>query len=230
MAFARNNTKLARYNEGAISNHHYGRSHKTCISPIINKLLTIQLLIQKKVNAIVFDNDVKGCYDMIISGVSLATLRRLGYFRNSVRMLGLLWAQMQHPICTGFCVSKDTYGSSIDKLLYGIGRGSCASPILWALLNQIILAALEEKFDCILLVAVDGVEEYIRPGDSFVDDTTCGVIDDNVDMEPVPTSVTNLTAGEEALVGRMEEIIQFFLELLQVTGGTWPQKNAHGSL
>jgi hypothetical protein len=91
IAFARNITKLARENEGVISNHQYGLSHKTCISPILNKLLTIQLLIQKKVNGIVFDNDAKGCYDRIISGVSLATLRRLVYSRKSVRMLGLLW-------------------------------------------------------------------------------------------------------------------------------------------
>jgi hypothetical protein len=119
---------LARYNEGVINNHQYGRSHKTCISPILNKLLTIQLLIQKKVNRIVFDNDAKGCYDRIISGVSLATLRRLRYSRNSVRMLGILWAQLQNHICTGFNVSKDTYGLSVDKLLYGIGQGSCASP------------------------------------------------------------------------------------------------------
>jgi hypothetical protein len=117
---------------------------------------------------------------------------------------------------------------SVYNLLYSIGQGSCASPILWVLLNQIILAALEEKFDCIRLVAVDGVEEQIMPEDSFVDDTTCGVTDDNVDMEPVPTSVTNLTNGEEALVGRMEDIIQFFLDLIQVTRGTWPRKNAHG--
>jgi hypothetical protein len=55
IAFARNITKLARYNEGVIINHQYGRLHKTCISPILNKLLTIQLLIQKKVNGIVFD-------------------------------------------------------------------------------------------------------------------------------------------------------------------------------
>jgi hypothetical protein len=149
---------------------------------------------------------------------------------NSVCMLGLLWAQMQHHICTGFGGSKDTYRSSFDKLLYGIGQGSCASPILLALLNHIILAALEEKCDCIRLVAFDGLEEHIRPGYSFVDDTTCGVTDDNVDMEPVPASVTNLTDGEEALVGRMEKIIQFFLDLLQVTGGTWPRKNVHGSL
>jgi hypothetical protein len=64
-------------------------------------------------------------------------------------MLGLLWAHMQHHICTGFGVSKETYGSSIDKLLYAIGHGSYASPILWALLNQIIITALEEKQECI---------------------------------------------------------------------------------
>jgi hypothetical protein len=110
-------------------------------------------------------------------------------------MLGLLWAQMQHHICTGFGIRRDTYGSSIGKLLYSIGQGSCASPIIWELLNQIILAALEEKFDCIRLVAVDIVEEHIRPGDSSVDDTTCGVTYDNVDMEPVPAPVTNLTDG-----------------------------------
>jgi hypothetical protein len=142
-------------------------------------------------------------------------------------MLGLLWAQMQHHIYTGFGVSKDTYGSSIDKLLYGIGQDSCASPIIWELLNQIILAALDNKCDCIRLVAVDGVEEHIGPGDSFIDDTTCIFTDYNVDMEPVPASVTNLTDGEEALVGRMEEIIQFFLDVLHVTGGGLaPQKCA----
>jgi hypothetical protein len=60
IAFARNIIKSARDNEGVISNHQYGRSHKTCISAILNKLLKIQLLIQKKVNGIVFDNDAKG--------------------------------------------------------------------------------------------------------------------------------------------------------------------------
>jgi hypothetical protein len=149
-AFAGNITKLARDNEGVISKHQYGRSHKTCISPIHNKMLTLQLLIQKKVKGGVFYNNAKGCYERITSGVSLAALRRLGYSRNSVRMLGLLWAHLQHLICTGFGVSKDIYGSSIDKLLYGIGQGSCASTILRALLNQIILAALEDTFDCIL--------------------------------------------------------------------------------
>jgi hypothetical protein len=46
-AFARNVTKLAQNHKGVISEHQYLRSHRTCISPILNKLLTIQILIQK---------------------------------------------------------------------------------------------------------------------------------------------------------------------------------------
>jgi hypothetical protein len=78
-------------------------------------------------------------------------------------MLGLLWAQMEHHVCNGFGVSEKTHGSTTEKLLYGIGQGSCASPILWALINQFLLAALGEKFTCILLVAIEGKEEHIRP-------------------------------------------------------------------
>jgi hypothetical protein len=108
IAFARNITRIAKNHEGVISKHQYVGSHKTYIPPVLNKLLTIQLLIQKKTNRIVSDNDAKGCYDRIVSGILLATLRRLGYSKESVWMLGRLWAQIQHHICTGFGVSETT--------------------------------------------------------------------------------------------------------------------------
>jgi hypothetical protein len=79
IAFARNIAKLAKNNKGIISDHQYGQAHATCMTPVLNKLLTVQLLIQKRTEGIVFDNDAKRCYDRIISGVALASLRRLGY-------------------------------------------------------------------------------------------------------------------------------------------------------
>jgi hypothetical protein len=126
---------------------------------------------------------------------------------------------MEHHVCTGFGVSDKTYGSTTEKILYGIGQGSCASPILWALINQLLLAALGEKSTCIRLVAIDGEEEHIRPGDSFVDDTTTGSTNDDPELEPVSHNISELTLSEETLIAKMEEIIQFFLDLLQVTGG-----------
>jgi hypothetical protein len=86
-AFARNVTKLAQNHKGVISDHQYGNLHRTCISPILNTLLTIQILIKKLMNGIVFDNNAKGCYDRIISGISLVSVRRLIYSKNSVRMI-----------------------------------------------------------------------------------------------------------------------------------------------
>jgi hypothetical protein len=162
-AFARNFTRLAQNHKGVISQHQYGRSYRTCISPILNKLLTIQILTPKRTNGIVLDNDAKCCYDRIISGISLASVIRLGYSKNLVRMLGKLWEQLYHLISTGYGISEATYSSTVDKLLYGIDQGSCSSPILWALLNQLIMTALGEKFDCIKLVSVDNSTTNTRP-------------------------------------------------------------------
>jgi hypothetical protein len=219
IALTRKTTRLAKTHEGGSVSTSTDTRIRHVFTPVLNKLITIQLLIQKKTHGIVFDNDAKGCYNRIVSGILIATLRRLGYSKESVRMLGLLWSQMQHHICTGFGVSETTYGSTIEKILYGIGQGSCASPILWALLNQLILVAPEEKFDCIRLVAIDGVEEHVRPGDSFVDDTTCGVTYDDITAEPVSSAVLELVEREEELIEHMEAIMQYFLDLLQVIGG-----------
>jgi hypothetical protein len=72
IAFARNIAKMAKNNKVIISDHQYGRAHATCMTPVLNKLLTVQLMIQKRTEGIIFDNDAKGCYDRIISGVALA--------------------------------------------------------------------------------------------------------------------------------------------------------------
>jgi hypothetical protein len=73
--------------------------------------------------------------------------------------------------------------------------------------------------DYIRLVAVDGVEEHIRPGDSFVDDTTCGVTYDDIIAEPVSSAVQEVVEREEERIEHMEDIMQYFLDLMQVTGG-----------
>jgi hypothetical protein len=64
-------------------------------------------------------------------------------------MLGKLWEQLEHYISIGYGISENTYIGTAEKLLYGIGQGSCSSPIIWALLNQLIIAALVETFECI---------------------------------------------------------------------------------
>jgi hypothetical protein len=69
------------------------------------------------------------------------------------------------------------------------------------------------------LVAVHGIEEHIRSGDSFIDATTYRETNDDPDMSLTGVEVHQLTESEEKLVTRMEDIVKFFLDILQVTGG-----------
>jgi hypothetical protein len=80
------------------------------------------------------------------------------------------------------------------------------------LINQLILTAIGYKFDCIRLVSVDGDEEHVHPGDSFIDYTRCGMKNDDTSMEAVPADVKELTQSKEALVENMQTIIHFFLD------------------
>jgi hypothetical protein len=68
-------------------------------------------------------------------------------------------------------------------------------------------------------------EEHVRPGDSFIEDTTAGVANYATAMAPVSAEVKELTQSEEDLIGQMKIIIQFFLDLLQVTGGDLAPEN-----
>jgi hypothetical protein len=91
-------------------------------------------------------------------------------------------------------------------------------PIIWALLNQLLLMALGERFDCIQLVYIEGTT-HTQPGNSFVDDRKTGATNDDVSSLPVDACEQGLTQEEEKLLAKMETIIQFFLDCLQVTGG-----------
>jgi hypothetical protein len=101
-------------------------------------------------------------------------------------------------------VSDTSYKITMDKLIYGIGQGSCSSTIIWARLNQLLLTALGEDFECISLVSIDGKMTDTRPGDSFLDDMSTGATDDNHNLGPIPSSASEFTQEEEGLVSRME--------------------------
>jgi hypothetical protein len=68
-------------------------------------------------------------------------------------------------------------------------------------------------------VAIDGEQEHIRPDDSHVEDTMTGSTNDDSELELFYHDIRELTSSEETLIAKMEETIQFFLDLLQVTGG-----------
>jgi hypothetical protein len=160
---------------------------------------------------------------------ALSVESQIRYFKNSVRMLDLLWAQLEHHVATGCWVSDTSYKSTIDNLLYDIGQGSCSSPIVLALLNHLLLMTLCKEIDCISRVSIDGKMTDTHPGDSLVDDTTIGATGDIHNREPIPSSASDFTQEEEGLVARIREITQFLLNFIQVTGGNLAPENTHGT-
>jgi hypothetical protein len=81
-----------------------------------------------------------------------------------------------------------------------------------------------EKFDCIKLFSVENSKTNTRPVDSFVDDTTTGVTSYDTAREPVLLEETGITTEEVELIDQMQVVIQFFLDLPQVTGGSFPRE------
>jgi hypothetical protein len=127
-------------------------------------------------------------------------------------MLGKLWEQLEHHISTGYGISETMYIITVEKLLYGIGQGSCSSPILWALLNKLIMT-LGEKSECITLVSVDKSKTSTMHGGSFAVDTTPGATSDDTMREPAPIKEKELTVyevDEVAIIELMSVVIQFF--------------------
>jgi hypothetical protein len=91
------------------------------------------------------------------------------------------------------------------------------------------MTALGEKNECITLVSVNNSKTSTRPGDSFVDDKTTCVTCDNTTMELFSIDENELTEDEVELIEQMQVAIQFFLDLLQVTG-VLLQRNTCGTL
>jgi hypothetical protein len=78
VAFARNITKSATHHDCIITEHHHGRTHPACMTPVLNTWPTVQLLIQKRTAGILFDNDANGRYAIIIILITLEALRIIG--------------------------------------------------------------------------------------------------------------------------------------------------------
>jgi hypothetical protein len=57
-----------------------------------------------------------------------------------------------------------------------------------------------------------------------VEDTTAGIMDEDVTKDPAPIRVKEVTDDEKSMVKMLEYIIHLFLDLLQVTGGDWAPK------
>jgi len=121
---------------------HGSRDGKQCISAVLNKQLSHDIVCHQKITAAFIENDAIGCYDRMVNNLLLLELRRLGVPLPTILALALTWDNAAHHIKTQYGVSSQTYQNTSTTPLFSPGQGSTLGPFLWLLLFTLIVDSL----------------------------------------------------------------------------------------
>lgn len=141
------------------------------ISAVLLKRLSYDQIRQSRMDAIMFDNDAKACYDWMIPSQSAMISQRAGMPRKAANTFLQILLHMEYFVCTAYGVSSKGY-SNIIKLILGVMQGAGHSGGLWALTSSIMLGKMENAFGAIFHSPYPRDVSCCRNGEAFIDDTS----------------------------------------------------------
>jgi hypothetical protein len=162
-----------------------GQPKSACISAIILKTLSIDIINNTKIPAVLHDKDAAKAFDLIINGVALIALRSLGFPESLTTMIGKLWSGIVCHFKTAYGVSAESYGSTLTELLFGIGQGNTVATVIFGILHELVMHAAALVFIGILFHSVSCTLCHERIGEGFIDDTGIGT------TNPYSTAITS---------------------------------------
>jgi hypothetical protein len=162
-------------------------SHKslTSICQALNKVLTYNLICQRRIPAAMCSNDAKSCYNRIVHSVAKLALLHCGAPEPTVDLMFDAIRRLRHHIRTAFGDSTVSYGGDLkpgDPPKHGVGQGNGTGPAIWAILSTPGLDLLRSQGTSVNLQSALSHETLRMAGYSFVDDT---------DLPQVSESSTN---------------------------------------
>jgi len=201
---------------GMLPEMQYGsRPSKLCVSPVINKVLSYDLVRQTKVCGAFIENDAVGCYDRLVNSIVFLELRHIGIPVSILKAIQDAWNHAVHHIKTIFGTSTGTYRNTEAHPLFGPGQGSTTGPILWGILFCIIEKNLPKNTLQMFFKAVNDAIQVRHKGDAFVDDAQLGCTSNLPSGLSFPTTRADL----DAVLQSLQQMAQSWERLLFTTGG-----------
>jgi hypothetical protein len=202
------------------------RQNKTCRSAILLQQITIDSFMLTKTPGMIIDNDATRAFDRVICRLALIALQSLNFASSFTRMLGTTWRQhgvnanviLKWEMVVGVGVSKRYYQSTAHKQTFGLVPSSTAASDIWCIIHDILMHMFATYFIAIIFVSVSSSVLHNHVGEGLIDKTGL-VTSAQSSIESTPSGIRSLSPDEAALFTRMQNILQFFLELLQVAGG-----------
>jgi hypothetical protein len=82
--------QLFKTHKGIFNEFQFDRPKSTCISAIILKTVSIDIINIIKIHAVLHDIDAAKAFDLVVNRLSLLTLRSLGFPESLTTMIGKL--------------------------------------------------------------------------------------------------------------------------------------------
>jgi hypothetical protein len=122
-------------------------------------------------DADMFSNDAKSCYDKIVHSIESILTQHQNVPVSACIYVFTMLQNLYHTVMTIYRDSKSVYGGTLWAVsYYGVGQGNGENPAIWAVVSTPVLKMMkDEGFGFLYKTSIEGKQLHFV-GYRFVDD------------------------------------------------------------
>ena len=129
--------------EGTLNEAQYARRRQIPQMGVLNKRISYDLQHVLRQESFQADNDALSCYDRIIDDIAGLASMRMGMSLEAAQFMKRALISFKHSILLRGEPSVETFCNSLRDRIHGTGQGTVWSPILWSVVNDVIISLME---------------------------------------------------------------------------------------